>query len=70
MKQKPAQNKANEVFEILPLIAFVHHASGMQTRSTPSTTVLILSLTNDIAPGAYLGREHCAMAPPFDFAFW
>ena len=36
----------------------------MQTRSTPSTTVFIWSLTNDIAPEAYLGGGHCAMAPP------
>ena len=54
-KTKTCQNKANEVFEILPLIIFVHHAGGMQTRGTPSTPVLIWSLTNDIAPEAYLG---------------
>ena len=41
MKQKPAWNKTNEVFEILPLIIFIHHAGDMQTRSTPSTTDLI-----------------------------
>ena len=35
----------------------------MKTRSTPSTTVLIWSLTNDIAPEAYLGGAF-AMAPP------
>ena len=34
----------------------------MQTRSTPSTIVLIQSLTYDIAPEVYLGG-HCAMAP-------
>ena len=43
------KNKANEVFEILPLMIFVHHAGGMQTRNTPSTTILIWTLTNDIA---------------------
>ena len=63
IKQEPAQNEANEVFEILPLIIFVHHAGGMQTRSMPSTIALIWSLTNDIAPRAYL-KGHCAMAPP------
>ena len=50
MKQKPAKNKANEVFEILPLIMFVHHAGGMQTRSTPFATVVIWSLTSGLAP--------------------
>ena len=69
MKQKPAQNKAYYVFEILPLISFVQHAGSMQTRSTPSTTVLIWSLTNDIAPEAYLGG-HLPWPLPFDFAFW
>ena len=49
MKHKLALNKANEVFEILPLIIFVDHAGGKQTRSTPSTTVLIWSLTNNVA---------------------
>ena len=44
-----------KLIEILPLITFVHHAGDMQTRITLSTTVLIWSLTNDIAPGAYLG---------------
>ena len=39
IKQKPAQNQAYKVFEILPLIIFVYHAGGMQTRITPSTTV-------------------------------
>ena len=63
------------VFEILPLIIFVHHAGGMQTRSTPSTTVLIWSLTNDIAPKAYSEERHCAMAPalltlPFSWLTW
>ena len=50
MKQKPAKNKANEVFEILPLIIFVHHAGGMQALSTCSATVLIWSLANYDAP--------------------
>ena len=35
----------------------------MQTRSRPPITVLIWSLTNNIAPEAYLGG-HCAMSPP------
>ena len=65
IKQKSAQNQAYKVFEILPLIIFVHHAGGMQTRSTPSTTLLIWSLTNDIAPEAYLGGGGTFfMAPP------
>ena len=45
------------------MINFVHHAGCMQTRSTPSATVLIWSLTNDIAQKAYLGGAF-AMAPP------
>ena len=36
----------------------------MQTRSTPSSTVLIWSLTNDIAQGAYLGGA-LFYGPPF-----
>ena len=37
----------------------------MQTRSTPSSTVLIWSLTNDIAQGAYLGGWALFYGPPF-----
>ena len=39
IKQKPASNQVYKVFEILPLIIFVHHAGSMQTRSSPSTIV-------------------------------
>ena len=53
------------MFEILPLIIFVHRAGGMQTRGTPSTPALIWSLTNDIAPEAYLRGRHCGKASPF-----
>ena len=40
----------NVNFENPPLIIFVDHAGGMQTRSTPSASVLIWSSTNDAAP--------------------
>ena len=40
----------NEVFEILSMIIFVHHAGDTQTLSTPSASVLIWLLTNDDAP--------------------
>ena len=52
------------MFKILPLIFFVHHAGGMQTRGTPFTPVIIWSLTNDITPEAYLEGRHCGMASP------
>ena len=41
----------------------------MQTRSTPSSTVLIWFLTNDIVLGAYLKGSLRHATPPFDLPF-